>query len=191
VAKKDEKPRWEPSAAKFGPRPSSSAPHHCGVPEIVPPEPSLVVMVGAAGAGKSTIAARHFAPDEVLSADAFRRIVSGEEANPAATKAAFVVLHDALERRLANGRTTLVDATCIEPRARRELVARAAMYGNPYLRHRPRPASDDDHRAERGASRSRRGHSGRASTIETPPRLVRRPGSPAVARGIFPGRGPA
>jgi predicted kinase len=101
------------------------------MPEIVLAEPSLVVLVGAAGAGKSTFAARHFAPDEVLSSDAYRRIVSGDEANQAATKAAFVVLHDALERRLANGRTAVVDATSIEPAARRALLARAAASGIP------------------------------------------------------------
>jgi Fe-S oxidoreductase len=69
------------------------------------------VLIGAAGAGKSTFAARHFAPDEVLSSDRFRRIVSGDEANQAATKAAFVVLHEALRRRLAKRRTAVVDDT--------------------------------------------------------------------------------
>ena len=101
------------------------------MPEIVLADPSLVVLVGAAGAGKTTFAARHFDPDEVLSSDALRRIVSGDEANQAATKAAFVVLHKALERRLASGRTTVVDATSIEPGARRALLARALAAGIP------------------------------------------------------------
>jgi protein phosphatase len=101
------------------------------VPEIVLPDPSLVVLIGAAGAGKSTFAARHFAPDEVLSSDRFRGLVSGDEANQAATKAAFVVLHEALRRRLAKGRTAVVDATSIEPSARRALLARAAAAGIP------------------------------------------------------------
>jgi protein phosphatase len=101
------------------------------VPEIVLPDPSLVVLIGAAGAGKSTFAARHFAPDEVLSSDAFRRIVSGDEANQAATKAAFAVLHETLERRLANGQMAVVDATSVEPSSRRALLARALAAGIP------------------------------------------------------------
>lgn len=99
--------------------------------EIVIADPSLVVLVGAAGAGKSTFAERHFGPDEVLSSDRFRAIVSGEEANQAATKAAFVALHAVLERRLANGHLSVIDATSIEPSARRALVQRAAAAGLP------------------------------------------------------------
>ena len=94
--------------------------------EIVVADPSLIVLVGAAGAGKSTLAARHFEPDEILSSDTFRRIVSGDEANQAATRAAFVALHDALERRLTRGQTAVVDATSIEPGARHALLIRAA-----------------------------------------------------------------
>ena len=101
------------------------------MPQIVLAEPSLVVLVGAAGAGKSTFAARHFASDEILSSDAFRRLVSGDEANQSATKAAFVVLHRALEHRLADGRTAVVDATSIEPAARRALLLRAAAWAVP------------------------------------------------------------
>jgi protein phosphatase len=88
-------------------------------------DPSLVVLVGAAGAGKSTFAARHFAPDEILSSDRFRALVSGEEVNQAATKAAFAVLHRILEQRLAKGLSAVIDATSIEPSARRGLLARA------------------------------------------------------------------
>ncbi len=106
-------------------------PHHRSVVKIVIPEPGLVVLVGAAGAGKSTFAARHFAPDEILSSDWFRRLVSGDEANQAATKAAFKVLNAALERRLASGRLAVIDATSIEPSARRSLLARAKAAGIP------------------------------------------------------------
>ena len=59
------------------------------VTEIDIADPSLVVLIGAAGAGKSTFAARHFADDEVLSSDRYRRLVSGDEADQAATRAAF------------------------------------------------------------------------------------------------------
>lgn len=90
------------------------------------PEPSLVVLIGAAGAGKTTFAARHFAPDEVLSSDAFRGRISGDEADQAATAAAFTALHRALASRLAAGRTTVVDATSVTPFARRALLERAA-----------------------------------------------------------------
>ena len=94
--------------------------------EIVIADPSLVVLVGAAGAGKSTFAARHFDAGEILSSDRYRAIVSGDEANQAATRSAFARLHRELEARLANGRLTVVDATSVETSARRALVARAS-----------------------------------------------------------------
>ena len=95
------------------------------MPEIVIPDPSLVVLVGAAGAGKSTFAARHFDAAEILSSDRYRALVSGDEADQGATRSAFARLHRELEARLANGRLTIVDATSVEPFARRVLIARA------------------------------------------------------------------
>jgi protein phosphatase len=97
--------------------------------EIVISDPSLVVLVGAAGAGKSTFATRHFAPDEILSSDAFRAIVSGDEANQTATRAAFGRLHRELAARLGQGRLTVVDATNAQAWARRALLARAIAAG--------------------------------------------------------------
>ena len=95
------------------------------MPEIVLADPSLVVLVGAAGAGKTTFAARHFDPGEVLSSDAYRVLIAGDESDQRATRAAFGRLHRELERRLAAGRLTVVDATSIELHARRALLARA------------------------------------------------------------------
>jgi len=95
------------------------------MPDIVIADPSLVVLVGAAGAGKSTFAARHFAADEVLSSDRYRALVSGDETDQGATRAAFGRLHRELARRLASGRLTVVDATSVEGTARRALIKRA------------------------------------------------------------------
>jgi len=98
---------------------------------ITLPDPSLVVLVGPAGAGKSTFAARHFAPGEVLSSDAFRALIAGDEADQAATRPAFAALHRALAGRLLARRLTVVDATNVETRARRALLARARAAGVP------------------------------------------------------------
>jgi protein phosphatase len=84
------------------------------------------VLVGAAGSGKTTLAARAFSPDEVLSSDAYREIVSGDPSDQAATKAAFAALHRALIRRLHERRLTVVDATNVKAHARRALLRRAA-----------------------------------------------------------------
>ena len=93
---------------------------------IIVADPSLIVLVGAAGSGKSTFAARHFAPAEILSSDAYRALIAGDETDQRATKPAFGRLHRELGQRLAAGRLSVVDATNIEPAARRALVTRAA-----------------------------------------------------------------
>lgn len=99
--------------------------------ELALPDPCIVVLIAPAGAGKSTFAARHFGPAEILSSDAYRAIVSGDEANQDATRTAFRLLHRTLERRLADRRLTVIDATNLERPARRELVTRAATAGVP------------------------------------------------------------
>jgi protein phosphatase len=95
------------------------------------PEPCLVVLVGAAGSGKSTLAQRLFAADQVLSSDAYRGVVSGDPADQTATRAAFAMLHRELDRRLAEGLTTVVDATNVTRFARRSLVRVAARHDVP------------------------------------------------------------
>jgi protein phosphatase len=110
------------SPGRSPPRPSSIDP--AGPLRI--PDPSLVVLVGAAGAGKSTLAARHFGPSEILSSDAYREAVSDDAADQRATRPAFAMLHRELDRRLAARLLVVVDATNVESAARRALVSRAA-----------------------------------------------------------------
>ncbi len=100
---------------------------------LVVPDPSLVVLVGAAGSGKSTLAARLFAPDEIVSSDMLREVVAGDEADQRASAAAFRILYRMVERRLAEGRLTVVDATNTSVHARRPLVDRARIAGVPLV----------------------------------------------------------
>ena len=89
------------------------------------PELSLVVLIGASGSGKSSFARKHFLPTETLSSDRCRGLVSDDENEQAATKDAFDVLHFIAAKRLAAGRLTVVDATNVQPEARKPLVALA------------------------------------------------------------------
>ncbi|HEY7056775.1 MAG TPA: polynucleotide kinase-phosphatase, partial [Vicinamibacterales bacterium] len=92
------------------------------------PELSLVILIGPSGCGKSTFARRHFKPTEVLSSDAFRALVSDNENDQSATDDAFAALHYVAGRRLARGRLTVIDATNVQPEARKPLVALAREY---------------------------------------------------------------
>src|ERR687887_84704 len=92
------------------------------------PELSLVVLVGASGSGKSTFARTHFRPTEVLSSDFCRGLVADDENDQSATGDAFDVLHYVAAKRLAAGRLTVVDATNVQPEARKPLVALARQY---------------------------------------------------------------
>ncbi len=92
------------------------------------PELSLVVLVGPSGAGKSTFGRTHFLPTEVLSSDYCRGLVSDDENDQGATGDAFDVLHYVAAKRLARGRLTVVDATNVQPEARKPLVALAREY---------------------------------------------------------------
>ncbi|MGQ4362912.1 polynucleotide kinase-phosphatase [Streptomyces sp. SAS_272] len=89
---------------------------------------SLVVLVGASGSGKTTFARRHFKPTEIISSDFCRGLVSDDENDQSATRDAFDVLHYIAGKRLAAGRRTVVDATSVQPEARRQLVDLARQY---------------------------------------------------------------
>lgn len=96
--------------------------------EIRVPELSLVLLVGASGAGKSTFARQHFGKYEVVSSDICRGIVSNDENSQAASSDAFDVLNYIVGKRLKSGLLTVVDATNVQAESRKKLVKLAREY---------------------------------------------------------------
>jgi protein phosphatase len=92
------------------------------------PELSLVVLIGPSGCGKSSFGRRHFLPTEVVSSDACRGLVSDNENDQSVTNEAFDLLHTIVRKRLALGRLTVIDATNVQPEARKSLVELAREY---------------------------------------------------------------
>ena len=86
------------------------------------PELCLVALVGPSGSGKSTFAARHFKSTEVVSSDACRAMVSDDANDQTATADAFALLNFIASTRLRAGRLTVIDATSVQPQARKSLV---------------------------------------------------------------------
>ena len=103
-------------------QPTSTPRSDAGPRELVIPQLCLVALVGASGSGKSTFARTHFDRYEVISSDFCRGLVSGDENDQSATPDAFDVLHYIAGKRLAAGRLTVVDATNVQPDARKKLV---------------------------------------------------------------------
>lgn len=92
------------------------------------PELALVALIGASGSGKSTFARNHFLPTEILSSDFFRGLVSDDENDQAASHDAFDALYYLLEKRLARGKLTVLDATNVRAEDRKRLVETARKY---------------------------------------------------------------
>ncbi|SDD73643.1 polynucleotide 3'-phosphatase /polynucleotide 5'-hydroxyl-kinase /polynucleotide 2',3'-cyclic phosphate phosphodiesterase [Sanguibacter gelidistatuariae] len=90
--------------------------------EISVPDLSLIVLVGASGSGKSTFAATHFGAFETVSSDFCRGLVSNDENSQEATADAFDLLAYIVGKRLDAGLLTVVDATNVQPHARKSLA---------------------------------------------------------------------
>lgn len=91
-------------------------------PSIEITDPSLVLLVGTSGSGKSTFAASRFAPTEVLVSDRFRAMITDDEGDQTVSADAFELLHAVAEKRLLHRRLTVVDATNVEHAARQGLL---------------------------------------------------------------------
>lgn len=99
-----------------------TAPAGARAPVLSIPALSLVVLIGSSGSGKSTFAARHFLPAEVLSFEHDRAAVADDPGDQAAAGTALDALRYIAGQRLALGHLTVVDATNVEPRDRAALV---------------------------------------------------------------------
>ncbi len=95
------------------------------------PDPCLVVLVGASGSGKSSLAQRHFRATEVVSSDRCRAMVDDDEDARDADADAFAVVHLVTATRLRRGRLTVVDATNVHAESRRTLLGLARASGMP------------------------------------------------------------
>jgi protein phosphatase len=96
---------------------------HLSIPDF-----SLVVLIGATGSGKSTFAARHFLPTEIISSDRCRALISDNEMDQSVTPDAFELVHAIAAKRLARRRLAVIDATSVRPEDRKHLIDLARRY---------------------------------------------------------------
>ncbi|MFF8505914.1 AAA family ATPase [Streptomyces anulatus] len=95
------------------------------------PAGALCALIGPPGAGKSTFARQHFKPTEIVSSDFCRALVADDENDQSASGDAFEVLHLIVDKRLARGRLTVIDATNLRSSDRAWLLACARHWQRP------------------------------------------------------------
>ena len=86
------------------------------------PDFALVVLIGSTGSGKSTFAAKHFLPTEVISSDYCRALVSDDETNQDVSADAFDLVREIAGRRLKHRKLTVIDATNVRAADRKAWV---------------------------------------------------------------------
>lgn len=93
--------------------------------ELKLPAPSLLVLVGPAGSGKTTWAHEHFSPGEVVSSDSLRAMVGTGEHDQAASTAAFEILEHIVDERLRRGLSVVIDTLGYDEEARARWISKA------------------------------------------------------------------
>ncbi len=86
------------------------------------PELCVVALIGGTSSGKSSFAARHFLPTEVLSSDFFRGMITDDENDQSISADAFDLLYCAANKRLNHKKLTVIDATNLQQSARQQVV---------------------------------------------------------------------
>ena len=97
------------------------------------PDPALVLLVGAAGSGKSTWAAARYRDAEVVSSDALRAVVGSGTADLDASEDAFRLLDQIVAGRTRRGLTVVVDTLGLDPERRASWAALAHQSGLPLV----------------------------------------------------------
>jgi alkanesulfonate monooxygenase SsuD/methylene tetrahydromethanopterin reductase-like flavin-dependent oxidoreductase (luciferase family)/predicted kinase len=95
------------------------------------PVPSLVVLAGPSGSGKSAWADEWFRPDHVVSSDRLRGLVGEGEHDQAAGDAAFDLLERVLDHRMARRLLTVIDTLGLDEARRAAWRDRATAAGMP------------------------------------------------------------
>ena len=85
--------------------------------------PSVVVLCGPAGSGKSTFAKLHFRPTQIISSDWARGIVCDDERDQRYNTQAFAVVHFLIDQRLKVNRLCVVDSTALTFQSRLDLLS--------------------------------------------------------------------
>ena len=93
--------------------------------------PSVVVLCGPAACGKSSFAACHFRPTQIISSDHARALVCDDESDQRHSAEAFALVNFIIEQRLSLNRLCVVDSTALTPEARRTLLDLARTHGVP------------------------------------------------------------
>lgn len=89
------------------------------------PDFSLIVLIGATGSGKSSFAAKHFLPTEIISSDHCRALVSDDETDQGATGDAFDLVNYTAALRLKRRKLAVIDATSVRRQDRAGLISLA------------------------------------------------------------------
>ena len=95
------------------------------------PDPAVVVLVGAAGSGKSTWAADRYRRAEIVSSDDLRGVVGSGPADLDASADAFDLLERIVSARVGRGLTTVIDTLGLDADRRRTWLAAARAAGLP------------------------------------------------------------
>ncbi|WP_235984308.1 AAA family ATPase [Mesorhizobium neociceri] len=83
---------------------------------------ALVVLIGSTGSGKSTFAARHFLPTEIISSDRCRALVSDNETDQDVSADAFDLAREIAGKRLKHRKLAVIDATNVRAADRKAWV---------------------------------------------------------------------
>jgi predicted kinase len=105
---------------------------------VIFPAGSLVLLVGAPAAGKSTLAAAlvdagEVAAGDVLSTDTYREVMAGSALVLTQDRKVWAEVRRELEARMAAGRTTIIDATNLFARRRARHIRVARGHGRPVV----------------------------------------------------------
>ncbi|MGH6858546.1 MAG: polynucleotide kinase-phosphatase [Methylocella sp.] len=92
------------------------------------PDFSLVVLIGSTGSGKSTFAATHFLPTEVISSDYCRALVSDSETDQDVTGDAFDLVREIAGMRLKHRKLAVIDATNVRSADRKGWIELARQW---------------------------------------------------------------